>query len=180
MMLGVVSLLDAEHDQQVRAVWAEFERELGLKTELPPPHFSYHIAETYQEGILESALKVYAAQLPSFDVLTAGLGIFTGEHPVLYIALTRSPLLTRIQQDVWPLADAASERASSLYHPDHWMPHITLAQWNINRANLPDVIRLLSERNLYWKVRIDNLALVGADHQVKFRLPIGGRGDKQF
>jgi 2'-5' RNA ligase len=94
--------------------------------------------------------------------------------------VTRSPLLTRIQQAVWPLADANSKGASSLYQPNNWVPHITLAQWNINRENLPDVVRLVSDRNLYWKVRIDNLALVGTDHQVKFRLPIGGFGDKQF
>jgi hypothetical protein len=49
MMLGVVSLLDAEHATAVHQLWAEFERELGLKTELPPPHYSYHIAEIYQE-----------------------------------------------------------------------------------------------------------------------------------
>jgi 2'-5' RNA ligase len=178
-MLGVVSLLDAEHDQQVHTLWAEFDRELGLKTKLPPPHFSYHVADAYDDK-LEESLQTYAAKLQSFDIGTAGLGIFTGEYPVLYIAVTRSPVLTRIQREVWSLADAASQRASSLYQPDNWMPHITLAQWIINRENLPDVIRLVSDHNLYWKVRIDNLALVGADHQVKFRLPIGGLGDKQF
>jgi 2'-5' RNA ligase len=113
---------------------------------------------------------------PHYTVLTAGLGIFTGPLPVVYLAIVRDPILTAFHQRVWPALETASTRPSPLYTPEQWVPHITLAQWDITPDTLPALVRQLSDRALQRELVLQNLALLyssGNHYEPRFTVPFG-------
>ena len=173
-MNGVVSLLDEQHHRVVEDMWAELAERFGLRGvyATPYPHFSYQIAPQYDAELLKSILEDVAARQTVFHVQTTGLGIFTGAQPVLYIPVVRSLQLTQFQQLLWNELASASQDASEYYHPDRWMPHITISFSDLDKSRLADVIVWLSERPFHWTIEINNLAYIddtGAEQLLRLR-----------
>ena len=159
-MDGVISLLDERHDTLVKELWSDLEREFGSRgaNPNPVPHFSYHVAPAYDEARLDPIVRQCARQTAAFRVQTRGLGTFTGPEPVLYILVTRSPLLSHVHHLVWHAVEPTAVGSQRYYHPEQWKPHITLAFGATIKEALPDMIRLLNERDLYWDLDITSLA----------------------
>lgn len=175
-MDGVVSILDEVHYKQVEALWAEFEEKLGIEGvhQTPIPHFSYHVAKSYDTPRLEKLLRRVAADTEPFEVMTNGLGIFTGENPVLYVPVVRSYDLRTFHQRIWDAVSEYAHETSPHYHPDAWRPHITLAYGDMDHDELPEVIRLLSKRKFRWEISINNVALISSASEIDsvgFRIP---------
>lgn len=162
-MHGIVTLLDGEHDARVRAVWRELEDCCGLAQAArvtPFPHFSWLVAADYDAARVLGAFDRIAAQSRSFTVRAAGLGIFTGAHAVLYVAVARAPALMELHGHVWRALEAAHSGVLDYYRADGWMPHITLAEGDVDPDRLASAVRLLARRDFAWELRVDNLALV--------------------
>ena len=176
-MHAIVSLLDNEHYQLVEDLWAELQREFSVQGVYitPYPHFSYHVAQHYDVDELESILKRITSNITTFQVKTSGLAIFTSAHPVLYIPVVRSQELTELHQELWEVIPAADSGVQEYYHPDRWMPHITIGFGDINKDNLSRIIPWLAERAFNWEITIDNLALIydtGTKQELKARFAI--------
>lgn len=161
-MHSVVSLLDQKHYQLLEDLWAELAREFAVRGIYvqPRPHFSYQVATRYDVKSLEPALQRFAADKRPFKVRTGGLGIFPGPHPVLYIPVVRSSELTQFHEALWQELCNTGQGILDYYHPDRWMPHITIGIGDINKENLSQIVRFLAERDFYWEITIDNIALV--------------------
>ena len=161
-MHGVVSLLDHEHHQLVKDVWAELAKEFAVSKVYgaPEPHFSYQVARHYNVKSLELALRRFVASKRSFQVKTGCLGIFTRPRPVLYIPVVRSPELTQFHEALWQEISCTGSGIEDYYHPSHWIPHITIGIGDVNKDNLPQIVRFLAERDLNWEITIDNIGLV--------------------
>ncbi len=177
-MEGVVSLLDAAHDQQVRALCAELAGAFGLGLEhLPPfPHFSYQIAPTYHRAGVPAALAALAQSQPPFTATTAGLALFPGAEPVIYLPLVRTAALSAFHQRVWDTLLPLAMDPPAYYHPDHWVPHITLILAGLNAERTAEAVRRLSARDLYWTIPINTLcfvAQVGAAQVIQHRCTLG-------
>ena len=177
-MHGIVSLLDDKHYQLVENLWAELEREFAVRGvyNTPYPHFSYQIAQDYNVEQLEPILQRFATGRAAFQVKTSGIRLFTGPHPVLHIPVVRDHELTRVHQELWPDISAAGSGISDYYHPANWMPHITIGFGDINKENLPHIVRSLAERDFIWAITIDNVALIydtGTKQELKARFAFG-------
>jgi 2'-5' RNA ligase len=177
-MHGVVTLLDAVHSKLVESLWVELENEFDLSSLYVPriAHFSYQIAEGYDVQRLGAALEHFAMGQRQFEVTTTGLGLFTGLSPVLYVPVARNPELTRLHETLWKAIDGAGTGVSEHYDPDHWTPHITLAQGDLGKDNLPNVIRHLFEQDFTWRLTVNNIALIcqtGTQYRVKFWFGFG-------
>jgi 2'-5' RNA ligase len=177
-MHGVVTLLDAVHTRVVESLWVELENGFSLSSLYVPriAHFSYQIAEGYNVQRLGAMLEQFAMGQRQFHVTTTGLGLFTGTSPVLYVPVARNPELTRLHETLWRAIDGAGTGVSEHYDPDHWTPHITLAQGDFNKDTLPDVIRFLLERDFTWRLTVNNIALIyqtGTQYRVKFWFGFG-------
>ncbi len=161
-MHGVVSLLDHEHHQLVKDVWAELAKEFAVSKVYgaPEPHFSYQVARHYNVKSLELALRRFVASKRSFQVKTGCLGIFTRPRPVLYIPVVRSPELTQFHEALWQEISCTGSGIEDYYHPSHWIPHITIGIGDVNKDNLPQIVRFLAERDLNWEITIDNIGLI--------------------
>ncbi|HSM56462.1 MAG TPA: 2'-5' RNA ligase family protein [Candidatus Sulfomarinibacteraceae bacterium] len=181
-MHGIVSLLDKDHYKLVEDIWAGLENSLGLRGVYvtPFPHFSYHVADHYDVDLLESVLQDFAAETPSFEVLTTGLGIFTaGLSPVVYVNVARSPQVSRLNRRLWPLLAEVSTGIVQYYHPEQWVPHITLGHGDVTSENLADTIQILSRWDFTWQIPIDNVALLysqgnGQQDVIRYRFPLSG------
>ncbi len=177
-MHGIVSLLDDQHYQVVENLWSELKREFAVAGVYitPYPHFSYQVATDYNLDQLEDILHSFATQHPPFQVHTTGLGIFTGPQPVLYIPVVRSPLLTQFHQALWEKVSRAGNGIQSYYHPDQWMPHITIGFGDLNSEKLSHIIRHLGERDFHWQVTINDLSFIhdnGTKQLLKLRYELG-------
>ena len=181
-MQGIISLLDEGHATRITAVWASLQDRLGLQgMDMPPlPHVSYHVAEQYEVTLLEPLVRACAAHTAPFEVETTGLGIFTtGLQPVLYLTVVRHPRLSALHAALWPTLAALSAGIIEYYHPDQWVPHITLHHGNLSPDALAEAVRLLSPMDFRWRLRIDNLALLTgngepAQHRVPYWFPLTG------
>lgn len=173
-MQGIVSLLDETHQAMVEHLQTRLDRVLGVRglCQTPIAHLSYHVADEYDPEILAATLLSFAASNTRFHVRTAGLGIFTGRRPVLYIPVVRTPILSVLHHALWRQLARAATNPSAHYDPDHWVPHITVADREDLPEHLPDLARLLGPLDLTWEIDITNIALLYGDGEaleVRFR-----------
>jgi 2'-5' RNA ligase len=181
-MQGVVSLLDDRHYARVAALWEELGQKFDVRGMygVHYPHFSYQIAERYEDPACESHLRELAARTRPFRVRTSGLGVFTVSTPILYIPIARSPRLSELHRAIWDsVTQAVPGPVAHYYHPDEWVPHITLAHGDVDPQKLADIVRVLCERNFHWEVTVNNLAIIydtGREQGVRCRFNFGGEG----
>ncbi len=179
-MQGVVSFLDPLHIDQVQEIWRALVDICGLKEGLPdgPPHLSWHIAQEYDLARLRPQLEALAAELPPISVRTAGLGLFTGECPILYISLVRDARLAGVHQQIYDCVSRFALQPSLYYAPDNWVPHISLVVRNCDTGQLGCALDVLALRSLSWQVSLDHLALVGEGDEsapsIEYQYPLGG------
>jgi hypothetical protein len=161
-MHGIVSLLDNDHNQLVEELWADLEREFSVHGVYvtPYPHFSYHVAQDYDMDKIEPVLDRITSNIATFKVRTSGLGIFTGTSPVLYIPVARSLELAELHQELWEQISSSSSGVQEYYHPNQWMPHITIGFGDISKENLFQIIPFLAERDFNWEITVNNLGLI--------------------
>ena len=163
---GVVSLLDQKHSALVEGIWAELESEFGLQglSGRIIPHLSYHVADSYDQRVLQCALEAFASDHNGIRIKTAGLGIFTGPAPTLYLAVERCPALSRFHENLCAEISDTSQNPSRYYSPENWSPHISLASWTYMspdlRERLPDIVAFLIHRPLDWRIGLDNVTLL--------------------
>jgi 2'-5' RNA ligase len=164
-LYGLVALLDPGSHARVEALWEELRTRFGVRglSLTPVPHFSFHVAGSYDFDALTQIAAAATAAIPAFNARTNGLGIFTGEQPVLYIPVTRTPALTLLHRRLWDVLTAVAINPVMFYHPDQWRPHITLAHGDVDHDTLAEIIRLLSARSFLWDVRVDTLAVLAAN-----------------
>jgi len=161
-MYAIVTLLDEPAYSKVKALW----QELGLLCDMsgidlmPLPHFSWHTANEYDVPRLRTILLQIAKQNNAFSVRTSGLGIFTGESPVIYIPLARNDILSSVHQQVWRRVEPVAVDGSSHYAPEIWIQHITLAHGDVSPDRLGCAMEQLAYRQYDWEIQVDNLALV--------------------
>jgi|WetSurMetagenome_2_1015567.scaffolds.fasta_scaffold19184_4 2'-5' RNA ligase len=175
-MHGIVSLLPSPFNEEVRNIWKHLDDEFGLQgIKLTPfPHFSWQIG-SYPLQELEKRMIEVSREFSPFEIRTAGIGVFTGARPVIYIPVVKSPLLFSLHQMIWDKFSEVGEGVNHLYHPDRWTPHISLAYEDIKEYNIGDVMTWLAEQNVSWEMKIDNLAFIhepeGKIGELKFQFP---------
>jgi 2'-5' RNA ligase len=181
-MQAVITVLDDQHCRAVQDIWGELEQDFGIRgtsVHVPIPHVTYQGAEAYDRDRMEGILQRIARETSSFTIETDGLGIFTGPTPVLYMPVVRSPALTQLHQRVWQAITDVGMGTLLVYAPEHWIPHITLAQGDVTSTELAAITRRFGDRRLQWRIPLTNLALITSDesedaiYSVSFRVESG-------
>ena len=162
IMHGLVSLLDQKHYNIVEKIWGDLESKFGLTgiKVTPFPHFSWQIADNYNFDDLDNKMNSLSKEIKPFTVKTAGLGIFTGDSPVIFITVLKDLNLIRLHERIWEIFYPMGDGVSQYYHPENWTPHISLAYSDVDLSNIGDITKFLSFKNLFWEISIDNFALI--------------------
>jgi 2'-5' RNA ligase len=179
-MNGVVSLLDAAHTAKVEELWRTLDQRFGVRgvSVTPYPHFSYHVARDYDVVKLEAALRGFAAQRKKLTVRCAGLGVFTGPQPTIYIPVVRTESLSQLHSSLWKRIEGLGTGVVEHYSPESWVPHITIGFGDVTPSILPEIMRSLSDRGFAWEIEIDNLAIIhdtGSRQELRCRFDFGSR-----
>lgn len=177
-MKGLVALLDSTVSDRVLKLWEELEHRFSLRgvRAFPYPHISFNILDEYETEHVETELRRITAHIRPFDVETAGLGLFLKPEPVLYIPVVRSPALNEVHQMLWRAFPLRMD-GSSLYSPEKWVPHITLAVDDLTREQLPEVLGFLSNGDFHWSVHLEGLTFaVQTNEGYEFRCGCEFRG----
>lgn len=179
-MHALVSVLPQQSYQQVEEIWRELEAEFGLKGVriTPIPHFTWQGARDYDFERLAEAITPIAREQPPLLVRTAGLGVFTGPQPVVFIHIVKTMELYELHARLWEAAQPHSRAPSPYYRPQAWIPHISLALEDVNQTNIAGVITRLAFRPYVWEMVIDHLAVLiqpsGQTAQVHHRFDFSG------
>ena len=174
-MHGLVSLLPEPYYKKVTDLWDELEEKHGLTgiKVTPYPHFSWQIAEDYDLEKLQKIVQETTSESAPLKVHTGGIGIFTGPNPVIFISVVKSQALMKLHARIWERAGKAGRNISSLYSPNTWMPHISLAYEDVNQSNIAAVMNELFFRSFSWEMSIDNIAFIyeptGTIGELKFQ-----------
>jgi 2'-5' RNA ligase len=97
-----------------------------------------------------------------FAVTTAGLAAFTSVRPILYIPVVRTAELSLRQQQLWEAIGDACTDVVDYYSASNWVPHLTLAERDLDAETLGKAMLLFSQRTLRWTIDIDNVAFIDA------------------
>ncbi|RDC62588.1 2'-5' RNA ligase family protein [Adhaeribacter pallidiroseus] len=161
-MVAVVSLLDAKHTRMVNEIIADLERIFGLKGVkiTADPHITWLICEVEKLTELKSYLKEVAGQTTSVQVKTTGIGIFTGEHPVIFVPVIRADGFNQVHAELFRGIRTFSRQTVNFYDPDNWVPHISLALRDTTSDLLPQIVQYLNQRTYNWKIQLDNISIL--------------------
>ena len=184
-MHAVVSLFDEPTTQAIKNLWTELATDFGVRhlaEVLPYPHFSYQIAHHYDEARLTHLVEQLAYQSTPFPLRADGLALFTGSHPVLYVPIVRTIELSHFHQSVWQTVSQAAEGIPSYYEPNSWVPHITLAEHDLQAESLARIMTRFFTRELLWEIPIDNLAIIwdtGTQQEFRYQFHFQQRGNQK-
>ena len=179
-MHGLVSLLEEEYYKKVVDIWEKLKESFNLEGILitPFPHFSWQVAEDYVFELLEQKMEEISQTIKPFVLDTAGLGIFTGEKPVIYIAINKNNQLIEIHKKIWDAFNEIASNSLEYYKSENWIPHISIAYEDVSKRNIGDVMRYLTFENFHWKIKIDNLAFIfeptGEIGKLKYKFKLQG------
>lgn len=179
MPQAIVATVPEPHATQVQDLWTGLEERFNVHSELTSefPHFSLHMAQSYDVDALQEKLSSFAAEHPPLRVRTAGLGMFTREAQILYMPLVRNPRLNDFHRELWKAVSGLGDDTAAYYRPERWIPHVTIALEKVDRYNLGGAIQWLSDQKLDWVFDVDELALLEAtddDRRTVFSVPLIG------
>ena len=179
-MHGLVSLLDVDHYKMVEDIWNELETNFGLTgiKVTPFPHFSWQVTEDFEWDLIVEKMKEISENTPPFNVRTASLGIFSGDSPIIFIAVLKDLNLIKHHANILNIVEPVSKGIVPYYHPNVWVPHISLAYTDVTENNIGAIMKFLALKNFNWEIEIDNIALIyepnGSIGQLKHRFKFSG------
>lgn len=161
-MITIASLLNDSASKNTQTLWKCLEEQCDLTKILgaPIPHLSWLTMDDCDLEGVSSVLESVSKEVSPFNFYTAGLGLFTGSKPVLYLAAIKNQKMVEIHQSIWLRTERYCQSRNHYYAPDSWIPHITLAYEDLSGENIACAIRDLINRPLNFEFMIDNMAVL--------------------
>ena len=160
-MYVVISELDPISSADVGKIWRKLHEACGLKKiyTIPVPHFTWFASDSLDVSSSALMLSKLTANAKPLSIHTFGLGLFTGEHPVLYLPMVKSEEMLRLHREIWDLAVPYCEGPKHYYSPAFWIPHITLALKDLTRENIACGLNKIAFETIEYYVTIDSLSI---------------------
>jgi len=166
-MQAIATLLNRNADEKTTKMWQDLEKTCGLSgIKIPQdPHFSWFVAEKFDEPGLKNEFLDISLQLTEFEISANGIGLFTGEKPILYIPIVKTRKLLELHEEIWRLLSPLGVKLSAFYQPEHWIPHITITSDDASLANINCIIETILHLPLTMTIPVNNLALIYAEEK---------------
>jgi len=164
-MQAIATLLNRNTDEKTKKMWQDLEKTCDLSgIKIPQdPHFSWFVAEEFDEPGLKNEFLDLSTQLTEFEISTNGIGLFTGENPILYIPIVKTRKLLELHEEIWKLLSPLGVKLSAVYQPEHWIPHITITSDKTSPANIHCIVEAILHLPMTITIPVNNLALIYAD-----------------
>lgn len=161
-MYAIISELDPLSSATVNALWQELCEKCGLQAiyKLPTPHFSWLLADQLDHDQVAPIISQITDNAVIMTLHTFGIGVFTGENPVLYLPIVKTHAMITLHEDIWKQIQPFTEGLTMYYSPKLWVPHITLALYDLNCENLSCAISTIACIPIELFITVDNLSIV--------------------
>jgi len=165
-MYAVISKLDPKSADTVSQIWRRLCKVCGLKEiyNLPTPHFTWFLAEDIDIDKTLPILEKIAMDADPFTLHTFGLGLFSGDNPVLYLPIVNTVEMIQLHQNLWNQIQSYGKDAKLYYSPKLWVPHITLSLKDLTKDNLACAVNTIAFEPIELFVEVENLALVAYEN----------------
>lgn len=149
-------------------------RRLRARTELrelprPTPHLSLLVVlDAPPLDVVDDLLGDVARRTTAFSARARGYGVFADEldELVLYAPVVRSDALAQLHRNLFEAFTKSGARIDGHYHPDTWLPHVTLFHRHLTPERLGEIVAsLATTRMITWRLTVDHLARFGPDFQ---------------
>ncbi|HNX32758.1 MAG TPA: 2'-5' RNA ligase family protein [Holophaga sp.] len=164
---------------RVRQWWDVLEAKVGISgvRRVPFPHVTLFGFDGLDYPQVRKCLEDFSVDTPPLDLRSVGLGVFLKPMPVIYSPVIRSPRITDLQRELWERIARLGGQMYGLYSTERWIPHITLAQFDLTLANQEPALRALMELDLELRFEVRNLTLfnwIGPRYEPQERYPLLG------
>lgn len=164
---------------KVRQWWDLLERELGLSgvRRVPFPHLTLCGFDDIDYPRIQRTLEDFSGSTRPLTLRSVGLGMFLKPMPVIYTPVIRSLELTELHRVLWDMVGSLGGHMYGLYAPERWIPHLTLAQFDLTRDNHIPALKVLMELDLQLEFQLRNLTLfnwIGPRYEPQERYPLLG------
>ena len=165
-MHGLITQLPDPYKEKVHQLWENFQKAHHLNGVFttPIPHFTWHVDAQYQPELIPSLAEFFAENAPP-AIITDGLGIFCGEHPIIFINIMTTEELLSFHKKLFNILQPFSSKSNAYYEPGKWHPHITLALGDTNPVLAGTIIENLSNLDFAWTFECCNLSLIRQNPQ---------------
>lgn len=162
MIYALASLITFDKDPAMQSTWDRIQRvfEIAGMTLTELPHFSWHVAEEYDFERLGKRLDQVVKNLSPVNLHIAGAGIFSGENPVIYLPVTKTPRISAIHTEISTWIRDYTSTTNPNYDPDFWIPHITLSSEGFNSDGICQVISELAYIPMNVGFPVDHFAIL--------------------
>lgn len=162
---------------KVREWWDLLEREVGISgvKRVPFPHLTLFGFDRIEYPRIQQILEDFSGSTAPLTLRCVGLGMFLNPVPVIYTPVIRGPALSELHRNLWDLVSGLGGNMYGLYAPERWIPHMTLAQFDLTRANHLPALKVLMELELHLEFEVRNLTLfnwIGPRYEPQERYPL--------
>ncbi len=182
-MQSVCSLLPDQYFRKVVDLRAALCEDLAVGAIYDPPfvHFTLQLAAEYDWPELAAGLAQFAKRNQPFEIRTIGLLAFTGTSTGIAIAPCKDPQLADFHAGVWGIASRCAQgRVDEFYHPDNWVPHVTIKRCGPTEQSFGKAMASLAKEDFKWTMTVDNVSVQhdpgqnSLTHYQRLRFPLGG------
>ena len=164
-MQAIATLVDESSNFAASQLWEVLRRSCDLNGIRIPrdPHFSWMVSERFDEEVVQKKLHSFAEEAHEFEVTTSGLGIFTGEKPILYLPIVKTRHLLEMHQALWSALYSSGINQNQVYQPSFWIPHITVINGEVPSERFNCLLESIVPLDLSLTIRVNNVALIYSD-----------------
>lgn len=164
-VLTVASILDTTGTHMNAVLWEVIARifhETGAPLTILP-HLSWHVAAYYNQDLLNEYLRRLAGKIGPVPLNVAGVGVFSGKNPVIYLSVTKTPVIASLHHLLWAELGPISEEVNPNYDPMVWIPHVSLSISEVNREVICKVVTEMAYLSMDFQLIAANLAILYKD-----------------
>lgn len=164
---------------KVRGWWDMLEKEVGIAgvRRVPFPHLTLFGFDGIEYPRIQRTLEDFSGSTSPLTLHSVGLGMFLKPMPVIYTPVIRGLELSELHRSLWEIVAALGGNMYGLYSPERWIPHMTLAQFDLTRDNHVPALEALMELDLQLEFEVRNLTLfnwIGPRYEPQERYPLLG------
>lgn len=161
-MYALTTLFDLAPEPAFARIWQKLKVNCGLVTadEASYVHLSWQGALDYHLEPVHDGLLEIARVTSGFQIQMAGMGIFTGKEPVLYLNIVKSRELMSLQELLWEKLNPFAVEMNAYYAPQAWVPHVTLTYGKLLPADISCAVQELMYEPFAATLKVDHLAMI--------------------
>jgi 2'-5' RNA ligase len=158
-LIGLVSILEGKWHDEVINLWKLMEGKyetVGIQ-QFDHPHLTFQGGMKTNKNDISKELQEFASKIKPFNIEIDGFSHF--DDMVIYLEVKKSRRLLDLNRKCNKFLKKYCD-VITLYTPESWIPHITIAMDDLTPANFKKAWGILKNREFRFKQTLHNLHLI--------------------